>query len=131
MLYGLVVAVPIDVPLAKNATEATEPSVSLAFAVTVTAGGDVIAAPAAGAVMLADGATFGAAPVAGSKNRPLTLALPGPLFVTRIVTWPEMLQTRYCPPEKLDTVRVSSTAPVVAFTTSTCSMRPSESQSST
>ncbi|HBI43576.1 MAG TPA: hypothetical protein DDY78_12100, partial [Planctomycetales bacterium] len=45
------------------------------------------------------------------------------------VTWPDRFQTRYWPPVNDDTVRLSSTEPVAASSTSTRSVRPPLSQS--
>src|SRR5437870_3384328 len=51
------------------------------------------------------------------------------MFVTRSVTWPLRVQTRYCPPENALMVRVSSTAPVTASIRSMRSVRDALSQS--
>ena len=67
MLYGLLVSVPIGELLAKNATEAIDPSASLALAETVIAVPCGDEAPLAGAVRLTVGATFdGAVTVIGT-----------------------------------------------------------------
>ena len=47
-------------PFAKNATDATVPSLSLAVAVTAIVAGDVNVAPSAGLVIETDGGTFAA-----------------------------------------------------------------------
>jgi hypothetical protein len=55
MLYGAVVSTPICVPLAKNLTCCTTPSLSDAFALTVMLGGAENDAFSAGLVMATSG----------------------------------------------------------------------------
>ena len=52
---GGIVSVPSEPPFAKNSTEVTEPSESLAFADTVTSAGVVKVEPSAGAEIETDG----------------------------------------------------------------------------
>jgi hypothetical protein len=63
MLNGLVESLPIGVAPAKNATDATVPSESLAFADTVIAVPEANEAPLAGDVRLTVGALLGAVTV--------------------------------------------------------------------
>ena len=55
MPYGATVSVPSGAEPLKNSTFVTEPSTSLAVAVTVIVAGSVNVAPLAGEVMLTDG----------------------------------------------------------------------------
>ena len=59
-----------------------------------------------------------------SKNSPLTTALAPPVLVTLRVTLPLRFQTRYFPPWNVETVRVSSSAPVASSMACTVSLRP-------
>src|ERR1041384_4388469 len=76
-------------------------------------------------LMLSDGL-----PEAGvEKNNPLTTAFAPAVRVTFTITCPCRFHTRYCPPLKLEIVRVSSTAFVPASRMSTRSAREVVSKS--
>src|SRR6185369_9658449 len=58
MLYGLVLAIPIELAPSKKPTVTTDPSLSLALALIIILAGAGKIAPAAGLVMFAVGETF-------------------------------------------------------------------------
>src|SRR6478672_9499548 len=67
--------------------------------------------------------------VAAPKKIPLSTALAPAVLVMRIATWPLTVQTKYWPPLKPVTLRLSSTLPLFASRTSTRCPRVVLSQS--
>ena len=68
--------------------------------------------------------------VVASRNKPLRTALAPACRVIVISRFPETFQSRYTPPENDEMVWVSSTVPLTASLSCTCSPRPLLSQSS-
>src|SRR5687768_12109772 len=94
------------------------PAGTVTAAPRATVAGALSATPSAGLVRAIVGEDGAVGEGGASKNRPLTTALGDPVLVTRSVTRPRSVHTRYCPPTKAPGERESSTPPVPASITS-------------